>query len=327
MAHLSVHPNSLSTKSPISSLERLFWKSISHCFNPRKPFGRLVRRRCIKRRLPDYKFWEAIGHNIATFEHFDPKIDALFLGSSHTAYGIAPKAFQTLRAWNAGFCSGDLKMAYYAYQVLRKKWEKSPRQTVIISDDFWAVSNQAEFAPEYYVPLILTQFTGHHFDSSFRLKPHLMLVQETIQAYRNTNTSLSQHIDERGFMFGNMPNERVRGLPSVTTRIRRHCKMVHYKPSQLHYLEQLKANILADGRRLVFLRFSVRDDYLEEVANAGFDIWEPTNYLREGCPLIDTFATPQPEWAWADEDHFTDEGARAFTKHVEPLILNLLSNT
>ena len=321
MAHLPINPNSSSSKSPLSSIERLFWKCIYRCFDARKPFGRLVRRRCIKRRLPDYKFWEAIGHCIATFEHFDTQIDTLFLGSSHTIYGIAPKLFQHLRAWNAGFCSGDLKMAYYAYQTLRKQWPKASGQTVIISDDFWAVSNLSEFAPEFYVPLILTQFTGHHFDSSFRLRPHLKLVKQTIQAYRNNDNSLAQHIDERGFMYGSTPNERVRGLPAVTERICRHCKMIYYKPSQLHYLERLKADILEDGRQLVFLRFPVRDDYLEEVAKAGFDVWEPTQYLREGCPLIDTFAIPQPEWAWTDEDHFTDVGARAFTKEIEPLIL------
>ena len=323
--NLSIQPNLRSTKSPIPLIERFFWKCVYRFFNPHKPFGRLVRRRCVKRRLPDYRFWDAVGHCIATFEHFDIQTDVLFLGSSHTLYGIAPKEFQTLRAWNAGFCSGDLKMAYYAYQTLRKMWEKCPGQAVVLSDDFWAVSNQAEFVPEFYVPLILTQFTDHRFDSSFRIKPHLKLVQKTIQAYRNTNTSLSQHIDERGFMFGNMPNERVRGLPDVIARIRRHCKMVHYKPSQLHYLERLKADILADGRRLVFLRFPVRDDYLEEVSNAGIDVWEPTNYLRVGCPVIDSFAVPQPEWAWADEDHFTDEGARAFTRTIEPQILEVLS--
>lgn len=317
-------PITSSSQSPLSPIERLFWKFICRFLNPRKPLGRMVQRRCVKRRLPDHKLWDSIGHIIAIFEHFDPKIDALFLGSSHTAYGIAPKAFQTLRAWNAGYSSGDLKMAYSTYQVLRTKWPKAPGQIVVISDDFWAVSHQCELAPEFYQPLILTQFTPHRFSSEFRLHPHLRLIQKRITSYREQYT-LDKHLDERGFIAGLCYRGRERGFPDALKRIRRHCKMVHYKPSQLHYLEQLKADILADGRQLIFLRFPVRDDYLKEVANSGVDIWEPTNYLREGSILIDTFASPQPEWAWADEDHFTDEGARAFTKYVEPLILNAIS--
>ena len=126
----------------------------------------------MKRRMPDNKLQDALLHTLATFEHFDPETEALFLGSSHTVYGFAPKNCRHLRAWNAGFNSGDLKMAYYTYQALRDKWPKQPGQCVVISEDFFMNSTRCEFSSEFYQPLLLSQFSAFRFDNSFRLAPH-----------------------------------------------------------------------------------------------------------------------------------------------------------
>ena len=277
----------------------------------------------MKRRMPDNKLQDALLHTLATFEHFDPETEALFLGSSHTVYGFAPKNCRRLRAWNAGFNSGDLKMAYYTYQALRDKWPKQPGQCVVISEDFFMNSTRCEFSSEFYQPLLLSQFSAFRFDKSFRLAPHRRLIAQRSAAVRASGIP-EAILAERGFIPNLTPNLELESAEAAIARARRHCKMAYYTPSQLPWLEQLKAAVIADERTLIFLRYPASERYRKTVEATGIPVWKPAESLREGCPLLDYFDAPVPPEHWIDDDHFTDAGARAFTQTLEPVLLNLM---
>lgn len=307
----------------LSATNRLVWKCISHFVDKRTLKGRMIRSRRVKRRMPRAKLRDAICHALAIFEHFDPETEALFLGSSHTVYGIAPEVFQSVRAWNAGYNSGDFKIAYYTYQAVRQQWPKRPGQAVVISDDFWMVSHQIEFTPEFYQAVLVSHFTGMPYESDFLIGVHHRYVGRKIVRYRGKGLS-EQILNARGFIAGLVATAK-ENRPGVTeARVKGHCKRAHFQPEGLKYLKALMDLVSEDGREIVFLRFPVREDYLAALDALQDDVWAPGDSLRAGKPLLDCFRMPFPQTYWADADHFTEEGARAFSAWLEPKLQALL---
>ena len=311
------------TELPISLLERAFWKFTYRFFNHRTKIARAIRTRRVKRPMPYESLQKAIWHALATFEHFTPNINALFLGSSHMVYGIAPKNFKTLQALNAGFNSGDAKLAYYTYQTIRKQWPQAPHQAVVISDDFWIGSHQIEFTPEFYQTVVVKQFTQMPYDSNFLMKAHDQFVAQHVDQMRAKGIP-ENTLNERGFIPGISANADANTTAKITSRVLGHIKFAFFEPTQLHYLVALKEAIKADGRQLIFLRFPVREDYLEILDANSKNVWAPTDSIREGSPLIDCFRMTLPPEDWSDADHFSEDGARRFTKSIEAQLLRLL---
>lgn len=113
------------SKEPIGKVERWFWKLVYRFVDKHSDLGRAIRSRLVKRSEWSLPFLNPLlTHACVVFDYFDPQIDCLFLGSSHTMRGFAPTAWKKLRAWNAGFSNGDLKMSYMTYLTLRNRWSR-----------------------------------------------------------------------------------------------------------------------------------------------------------------------------------------------------------
>ena len=307
-----------------SKMNRFFWKCVYRFFNRRSTIGRIINTRRVKRQMPNVHLHKSIRHAISIFEHFDPNINILFLGSSHTVYGIAPRHFKTLQALNAGFNSGDAKLAYYIYQTLRKQWPTAPRQAVVISDDFWTTSHQTELTPEFYQAVLVKYFTGMPYDSAFLTGAHDRFVASQINHIRDEGVS-EEILCERGFVPDIPINSNANSSGEITHRVLAHVKRAFFKPTQLHYLSALKEAVEADGRQFIFLRFPVREDYLAVLDAYPKNVWEPSESVREGSTLIDLFRMPVAAEHWADTDHFSEAGARWFTQVIESDLLKCLN--
>lgn len=301
---------------------RFFWRLIAHFVDHRSPRGRIIRTRRIKRPMPDDKLRLAIAHANNVFNDFDSQTQILFLGSSHTAYGIAPEEFETLRGWNAGYNSGDSRMAYYTYLALRTKWPKQADQCVVISDDFWMISHQTEFTPEFYQAVVASYFCNMPFRSNYLMEKHHRYVGEWVTALAKTEhyNCLKQC---RGFIPG-LPVNTPMSHKEVALRVRNHCKMASFEPTELTYVRKLKEAVEADGRTLVFLRFPVQHDYLQAFDAINKDVWSVSDEPRKNTPLLDYFRLPVDEADWHDADHFSEQGARHFTKRIEPDLLAIV---
>ena len=315
----------MSNELTFSSTSRFFWKTVCHLFKRQSQTARIIRTRRIKRQMPYDALQRAIWHALTIFEYFNPNIDLLFLGSSHTVYGIAPKNFKTLQALNAGFNSGDAKLAYYTYQALRDQWPKAPRQAVVMSDDSWIGAHQIEFTSEFYHAILVKHFTQMPYDSNFLIAVHDRFVARHIHQLRNESVPESV-LAEKGFIThisvqaaGNTPE-------GIASRVHGHVKRAFFEPTQLRYLSALRKAVEADGRQLIFLRFPVREDYLTALDSYPEKVWEPTESVRKGCPLLDYFRIPLPLEAWVDVDHLSEFGARQFTELIEAQLLTLLKS-
>ena len=309
-----------------SSTSRVFWKTVCHLFKRHSKTARAIRTRRIKRQMPYDALQRAIWHALTIFEHFNPDINLLCLGSSHTIYGIAPKNFKQLHALNAGFNSGDAKLAYYTYQALRKHWPKAPRQAVVMSDDLWIGAHQIEFTSEFYHAVLVKHFAQMPYDSNFLMAVHDRFVARHIHQFRDEGVPTSV-LAEKGFIT-NIPVQAAGNTPEgIATRVHGHIKRAFFKPTQLRYLTALKEAVEADGRQLIFLRFPVREDYLKALDSYPEKVWEPTDSVRKGCPLLDCFRMPLPPEALADVDHLSEIGARQFTESIESQLLTLVNQT
>lgn len=256
-------------------------------------------------------------------DYFDSKTEVLFIGSSHTAFGFAPKEWQTLHTWNAGIDAGTLKVAYAMYNALRKKWQGAG-QLVVLSDDMFGCSNQMELTTLFLMPLVLTKYTDYRFDSNLLLRPFLKRLEKVMA--RLSNIELPEAIlAERGFC-KNDANEEIT-KESCIERAQGHLKFTTFEPTELIWLERLKEAVEADGRRLVFLRFPCHPDYtaaIEAACKNGMDAWQRYKPYYKDCIHLDYFSYPLDESSYADADHLTTEGARHFSRLIEPVFQRLL---
>lgn len=316
----------MSKKRALCKVEVYFWRLVSRFVDRHSDFGRIVNSRLsngasnwhdLRARLPRVR---------VIFECFPPETDCLFLGSSHTRYGIVPTEWKTLRAWSAGFSGGDLKMSYYTYQALRKKWAGDPRrQCVVLNDDFFMRSNTCELSSIFHYTLLLTPFTDYAFENTVRLRPYLRCMKKcwAVSCKEGLSEPLVKSCGYIRIHFDPVYTE-ANGIAVA----RRHLKIHSFGAKQLVWLERLKAAVAEDGRKFVFLRYPVRSEYaavIDEEAAKGNDVWESYKPYYEGAVHLDYFRLPMEEGMIWDANHLSEVGARNFTRLLESEFIKLIN--
>lgn len=290
---------------------RHFWKLVTPFVPNRSSLGRLIRARGCKRFQRPETLTHEVGHAQNVFEDFDPLTDVLCLGSSHAALSIHPLAAKTLRFWNAGIINGDLYMDFQIYRLLRDKWPLRDGQTVLLCEDFWLPSLQAEFSADFFYSVILHLVAGMPYRSAALMGPHERLFRPYVQS-RQPSASV------RGYQ-PPTPNEDPATVLPLDERVRRHLRLASFPPTELVWQERLREAVEADGRRLILFRAPLRQDYLaalEKAAN-GRDVWAPIASARRGLRLLDYVGAGIPTDGWFDADHLNPVGATALTPIVE----------
>ena len=255
------------------------------------------------------------AHARQVFRAFAPDSEVLVLGSSHPFHAIDPGSAKQLRMWNASFCSGDAWITYHTYLAIREKWPKRPGQIVLFGEDFWEAHLQTEYLRQgFLVAVILHLLIGMPYRNAFLLRDY----ERTLKKMTSCN-----NLPPPKFIRGYWPFIEGEGL-DAKTRFARHSKRLVYEPTELPLLFRLREAVEADGRRLVYLRTPHRQDYLNEVAASGIDIWAPCAKAREGLPLLDYFSLQPPNArCFANPDHLTPEGANWLTPIVERDLIRL----
>ena len=296
-------PNPSDEERRPSRLHRLFWRLVANVFPKRSRLGRIIRARRCKIPPPDATLIHEIGRIQHLFHDFAPDTDVLALGTSHIRCAICPPPEAPLRLWNAGFDNSDLFMAYGVYQALRAHWPKAPGQIVLLGDDFWLASHQAECAQRFWISVIL------HNVADLPLRSHLLIgpTERRIQPLIAVRQPIP---DRQGYLpCNNIPH------PDGLHLVRGHVRRAFYPPTEFVWLERLRAAVETDGRRLVLFRPPLRADYRAELAQqaAGRDVYAPGTKVREGLTILDYSAAPIPKEGWQDVDHLNDLGAIWFT--------------
>ena len=287
-------------------LHRLFWRLIANGFPRRSRLGRIVRARRCKAQPSDAIFVREIGRIQHLFHDFAPDTDVLALGTSHIRNTICPIPEAPLRLWNAGFDNSDLFIAHGVYQALRARWPKAPGQIVLLGDDFWLASHQAEYTQYFWTSVILHLVAGLPLRSHLLLGPTVRRITPLI--------AVRQPIPDRQ---GYTPCTEV-NIPCNIKWIRGHVRRAFYPPTEFVWLERLRAAVEADGRRLVLIRPPLRADYRAELAKqaAGRDVYAPGAKAREGLTILDYTEAPIPENGWYDADHLNNLGAAWLTPRL-----------
>jgi hypothetical protein len=294
-------------------------------FVPRRSvLGRMLRTRGCKK-LPSVKFLkETIERAVAIVDGFDPQVDVLFIGSSHIQKNIAPAVFKKLQGWNAGVSSGDMKMSVEIYRALRERWPKSKGQCVVLAQDFWLPSSQAEYTFEYIQTVILHELIGMCYRSSLWTRHAGAVCRKIIEQVRQ-NESWKKLLKYRGLE--PMPSEEGRVSKSLLQdRVLGHLQFLSFKPTELGWFKELKSMVADDGRTLILLRPPHREDYLEILDENPLSkrLWDVFDSVVGATPIIDLFRHPIPLKGWNDADHLSEIGATIFTELLEPKLIKLL---
>lgn len=305
-------------------LRRELLKPLTLFVSRRSKFGRMLRTRGCKKLPPKDSLQQAIERAVAIVDGFDPHIDVLFIGSSHIQKNIAPAAFQTLRGWNAGVSSGDLKISTEIYKALRQKWPKSEGQCVVLGQDFWLPMSQAEYTFEYIQTAILHELLGITYRSSLWMR-HAGKVCQTIIKHVRKTESWKPLLKYRGLE--PMPSENTPASSDAPrVRVLGHLKRLTFEPTELTWFNELKAMVIEDGRTLVLLRPPHREDYLEILDEHPLcnQLWAAFASTVGTIPIIDSFRHPIPPEGWNDMDHLSEIGATIFTQSLEPKLIELM---
>lgn len=296
------------------------------CVVPRHTIaGRILRTRGCKK-LPNNNFLiDTIRRLVAIVDGFPSDTDLLFLGSSHIQKGIAPAVFTQLNGWNAGVSSGDLKMAFEMYSALRTKWTQKQGQAVVLGQDFWLPSAQAEYSYEYFQTVILHLLLGIPYRST-KFTRYAEKVCSRILSQVRKDDSWKYYLQLRGLC--PMPIERERQSPEVVElRAKGHLKFCTFEPTELGYLDRLKRLVEADNRKLILLRTPHRSDYLATIDKSPFkaSLWDAFDCVAKDLPVIDKYRFKLPDNGWNDADHLSEMGAQLLTQTIEPELLALLN--
>lgn len=282
---------------------RLFWKAIAPLTPHRSALGRILRSRGCKKPMSEAQLAREVGRAQCIFEDFDPATAILCIGSSHVVQGIDPAAAADLRLWNAGFVNGDYRMDYYVYQALRSRWPRESGQTVLMSDNFWLPSHQAEYTENFIYSVILHVLIGMPYRSSLLIGPHERRVRRLTKVRQPTDCF-------RGYTA--LPPDPL--ATDLKQRVLGHIRRAHYDPSEMEWFLRLRAAVEADGRRLILFRHPLREDYREALAAGdGADVWTPGVEAKAGLRILDYSDMPFPADCWRDADHFNALGAIRFT--------------
>ncbi len=288
-------------------LWRLFWKLVAPLTPHRSPLGRIIRARGCKKPMDDATLATEVGRAQRIFEDFDPMTDVLCLGSSHTVQSIRPESATRLRLWNAGFINGDWRMALFAYRALRDKWPKAPGQIVLFSDNFWLPSQQSEYTENYIYSAILHVIAGMPYRTAFMMGPSERRVRRLARTRQACDCV-------RGYT----PLAPIPVVESQAKRVAGHIRRSHYAPTEVPWFERLRAEVEADGRRLVLFRAPLREDYRAALAAGdGAGVWEAGVEAKRGLALLDYSDLAIPPAHWHDADHLNLLGASAFTPFLE----------
>lgn len=288
-------------------LGRTFWKAVAAFLPHRSPIGRIVRARGCKRAFGDDRIRAEFGRARQIFEEFDPETEVLCLGTSHVERSIRPAAVRRLRFWNAGFINGDYRMCYHVYRALRERWPARPGQVVLMSDNFWLPSHQAEYTENFIQSVYLHLLIGMPYRNAFLMGKHERRVRKWLRERIEVDCV-------RGYT-------PLAPEPTVVVQAKRvagHIRRSRYAPVELPWFARLREAVEADGRRLVLFRAPLREDYRAALAAGdGADVWASGAEARRGLTLLDYSELPLPADCWHDADHLNARGATAFTQELE----------
>ena len=288
-------------------LWRTFWKAVAPFTSHRSPIGRVIRTRGCKKPMDDATLVAEVGRAQQIFQDFDPETDVLCLGTSHFVFSIRPASAAHLRLWNAGFINGDYRMAVHVYRALRDKWPKRPGQIVLFSDAFWLPSQQSEYTENYIHSVILHVLIGMPYRSTWLTGPSERRVRRLAQTRQPCDC-------ERGYS----PIAPIPVVASQAKRVAGHIRRSRYAPTEMVWFERLRAEVEADGRRLVLFRAPLREDYRAALAAGdGAGVWEAGAEAKRGLTVLDySELAVSPEF-WHDADHLNVLGATWFTPILE----------
>ncbi len=288
-------------------LWRTFWKAVAPFTSHRSPIGRVIRTRGCKKPMDDATLVAEVGRAQQIFQDFDPETDVLCLGTSHFVFSIRPASAAHLRLWNAGFINGDYRMAVHVYRALRDKWPKRPGQIVLFSDAFWLPSQQSEYTENYIHSVILHVLIGMPYRMAFLMGPSERRVRRLAQTRQPCDC-------ERGYS----PIAPIPVVASQAKRVAGHIRRSRYAPTEMVWFERLRAEVEADGRRLVLFRAPLREDYRAALAAGdGAGVWEAGAEAKRGLTVLDySELAVSPEF-WHDADHLNVLGATWFTPILE----------
>lgn len=288
-------------------LWRAFWKAVAPFTPHRSPLGRIIRTRGCKKPLDEPTLVADVGRAQQIFQDVDPATDVLCLGTSHTMMSIRPASATHLRLWNAGFINGDYRMAFHTYRALRGKWPKRPGQIVLFSDAFWLPSQQSEYTENYIHSVILHVLIGMPYRSTWLTGPSERRVRRLAQTRQPCDC-------ERGYS----PIAPIPVVASQAKRVAGHIRRSRYAPTEMVWFERLRAEVEADGRRLVLFRAPLREDYRAALAAGdGAGVWEAGAEAKRDLTVLDySELAVSPEF-WHDADHLNVLGATWFTPILE----------
>ena len=288
-------------------LWRTFWKAVAPFTSHRSPIGRVIRTRGCKKPMDDATLVAEVGRAQQIFQDFDPATDVLCLGTSHFVFSIRPASAAHLRLWNAGFINGDYRMAVHVYRALRDKWPKRPGQIVLFSDAFWLPSQQSEYTENFIYSTILHVLIGMPYRMAFLMGPSERRVRRLAQTRQPCDC-------ERGYS----PIAPIPVVASQAKRVAGHIRRSCYAPTEMVWFERLRAEVEADGRRLVLFRAPLREDYRAALAAGdGAGVWEAGAEAKRGLTVLDySELAVSPEF-WHDADHLNVLGATWFTPILE----------
>lgn len=288
-------------------LWRTFWKAVAPFTSHRSPIGRVIRTRGCKKPMDEPTLVAEVGRAQQIFQDFDPETDVLCLGTSHFVFSIRPASAAHLRLWNAGFINGDYRMAVHVYRALRDKWPKRPGQIVLFSDAFWLPSQQSEYTENFIYSTILHVLIGMPYRMAFLMGPSERRVRRLAQTRQPCDC-------ERGYS----PIAPIPVVASQAKRVAGHIRRSRYAPTEMVWFERLRAEVEADGRRLVLFRAPLREDYRAALAAGdGAGVWEAGADSKRGLTVLDySELAVSPEF-WHDADHLNVLGATWFTPILE----------
>lgn len=289
-----------------------FWRLIAPLTPHRSILGRMIRTRGCHRPRPTPQLQADVARAQAIVDTFDSETDVLVFGSSHALHAVNPECARTLKFWNASFVSGDAMMDYYAYMGLRKRWPQREGQCVLLNEDFWLGMLQTEYTIYFAQITILHEVMSMPYRCRWLMWPYERVVRKLLA------TNLPA-VSKRGYVRSLGENGK-----TAQERCLGHIKFLKHRPTELAWLEKLRAQVEADGRHLIFFRTPLDDDYRKVFETFRERAWAICSKVRAGLPVLDYSATlPPSERCFADADHLSPEGACWFTPLLESDLLAL----
>ena len=289
---------------------RLFAR-MAYLFTPKRScMGRILRNRLLKV-LPIKDFLRSDALSVLYSRYMNPKsLDAevLFFGSSHTEYAINPYAHKGQAIWNYGLTCCDLCQTY---QLIAHFVPISPYcKKVYVGLDFWQRGMQTEFSSWFIYALAVSELLSLPLRNELFAGRYRKIIDERLVDIASDQATLEKTAsgyNSRGTCAYNSAEERASA----------HIKFLSYKPTELRYLEKIKAFCKRQGVDLVFFIAPCRKDYISVLYRYDAGLNDEIKAAVGDSALEDYFDDDDfGDDDFGDTDHLNLNGAIKFTSKI-----------